>query len=421
MSTTTSGTSCTTDNLQSERKPKAEKTSPNAVSLSTSGEHSGQGSSSTSESSLIDNTPDLEYEKLLLYERQHVEDAAKQQCRWNQIVRQLVASSIESPVLLASTASLSISLNQFVVKILSQKYSVFQITLFRAVLVIGIVLFILLWKGIYLIGPRQKIPLLIVRGSLGSFAFICNWVAVTLLPLSEASFLLNSYPVVTAILSSLTGMEHLNWLCWLGIAGTAIGNALVAHPPLISGGHQDWGTGRIVGLAVSTSSVLAVGSTFIIIKRIGKNVHPFVHIIYQLGFSLIFSVPFLFASYPKEFKVPEGLGDAMLFLVASLGAFSTQGLTVIALQKGSPTKVTTVLMMNMIYSTLLGILALHESLSLISGTGALVVLVSVLLVIIQRSSSKQDTYITLPHTEKTNEIELEHIVNNNESSRESIE
>lgn len=325
-----------------------------------------------------------------------------------------------SPLFLATLSSLTIAMNSFVVKILSQDYSVFQVVSFRGAIGLLILLSFMFWKGIYPLGPRNKVLSLIMRGILGATAIISSWIAIDLLPLSEASFLWNSYPIVTAVLASLTGMEKLNWMTWLGIGGTAIGNALVAHPPFVFGGHQEWGATRGVGLALSTLSVLAMGSTFIVVKMIGKNVHPFVHSTYQISCSVLISAPFLGASYPDKIKLPDGVLDSGLFVLVSLGSIVAQGVTVAALQRGSPTLVTAVMMTNMIYSSVLGMLVLSERFSLVSGSGAAIILVSVLLVVFGRGLSKKQEHKSPLQNEEEIELELDLIPNDSNQTNEQV-
>jgi len=61
-------------------------------------------------------------------------------------------------------------------------------------------------------------------------------------------------------------------------------------------------------------------------------------------------------------------------------------------------------MTNMIYSSLLGMFALSERFSLVSGSGAFIVLVSVLLVVFTRGLSKNQEYKSLPPNDVVKEI-----------------
>ena len=68
------------------------------------------------------------------------------------------------------------------------------------------------------------------------------------------------------MLSWLFGMEHLGILSWIGAVGCLIGNALIAHPPFLFGGHDDWDSGRVVGIVAACFGNLFMASTFILLR-----------------------------------------------------------------------------------------------------------------------------------------------------------
>ena len=61
-------------------------------------------------------------------------------------------------------------------------------------------------------------------------------------------------------------MEELSGFSWAGICGCFTGNALVAHPPFIFGGHGDWGLDRIGGVLAAVASNVCMGCAFILIR-----------------------------------------------------------------------------------------------------------------------------------------------------------
>lgn len=60
-------------------------------------------------------------------------------------------------------------------------------------------------------------------------------------------------------------MEELTWISWTGIVGTILGNALVAHPPFIFGGHEEWGTTRLLGILIAILANLFIAGAYFII------------------------------------------------------------------------------------------------------------------------------------------------------------
>ena len=104
-----------------------------------------------------------------------------------------------------------------------------------------------------------------------------------MLPLGESAFIFNSYPskmpgllstksngacllVFTALLSSLFGMECLSIFAWCGVLGCLTGNLLIAHPPFLFGGHEEWGKERIMGILFALSGTVTISFMFIVLK-----------------------------------------------------------------------------------------------------------------------------------------------------------
>ena len=108
-----------------------------------------------------------------------------------------------------------------------------------------------------------------------------------MLPLGESAFIFNSNPgemsgllfslspmmrarllVFTALLSSLFGMERLSIFARCGVLGCLMGNLLIARPPFLFGGHEEWGNQRIVGILFGISGTLLMSFMFIVLKSV---------------------------------------------------------------------------------------------------------------------------------------------------------
>jgi drug/metabolite transporter (DMT)-like permease len=273
--------------------------------------------------------------------------------------KQVMLFVSHSPSLLAFCSSLCYATIGLVVKVLTKKYSVFEVLLVRSVFLLSVVVSWLTWNKIPLMGPKEKIPLLMIRGIGGGVAMTCMFIALHLLPLSEAAFFSNSYSSITAVLSYLLGLESMNALSWLGVLGTIVGNCLVAQPPVVFKNQEDWDTDRVIGVLIAFSSALCVSVSYIAVNKIGKEVHAFVAVEYQVVVGLLICIPFLCASYPKQIKFPTSVDDILLFFVIALGGVLNQGLITRALQIGTPSRVSAVLMLNMIHAVILGVTLLH--------------------------------------------------------------
>lgn len=94
----------------------------------------------------------------------------------------------------ALSAALSLSIMNCLIKLLSDKYSVFEIALVRSVLCLVIFAMTSYQQKLPLFGPMEKYKLLIARGVVGGCGFISAALATVLLPISESAFLTNVYP-----------------------------------------------------------------------------------------------------------------------------------------------------------------------------------------------------------------------------------
>ena len=97
-------------------------------------------------------------------------------------------------VCLIITAALGLALSLTSVKILSKGTSVYHIAGIRGVFIGAILMCVSCCRGSSLIEPKEKLPLVIARGIIGATGFLFQTIATTKLPLSDASFLCNSYP-----------------------------------------------------------------------------------------------------------------------------------------------------------------------------------------------------------------------------------
>lgn len=127
--------------------------------------------------------------------------------------------------------------------------------------------------GILVLGPglslprRADVPRILALGVLANVFYQLLFIyGLDRTTAGNASLLLSTTPVWTAILSSLAGHERIPTIAWLGLAGTVVGMALV-----VSGGGVglDLGTDTIVGdvliiVAAGTWAVYTVSARSLI-------------------------------------------------------------------------------------------------------------------------------------------------------------
>jgi len=306
-------------------------------------------------------------------------------------------------VLLIMTAVFGQTLVAACTKTISDHVNVFQAVALRATVCSLLMFTTCRVNGISLTEPRKKLPLFFLRGVVGATAFVFLTLGWCELPLSESAFMTNSYPAVTAVLSWLIGMEDLGILSGMGAVGCLIGNALVARPPFLFGGDDDWDTGRIVGIIAAGTGNLFMGLTCVLLRYIGGDVNTIALTTYMNAFALLYSLPFMIAGYPMTFSTRLGVKELLCYgLICLSGMFGHPAMSR-ALQIGPPTKVTSIFMLNMLVSGFVGVVALHESVSWFSAIGATVIIISVILITAQ-GPRRPNQYEALPSDDQELEI-----------------
>ena len=103
-------------------------------------------------------------------------------------------------------------------------------------------------------------------------------------------------------------------------------------------------------------------------------------------FLFLMSVPFVETEAPTSSSDTEmALLQFLCYVVLCVVGLFAQVVQSRAMQIGPPTKTTTLLMTNMVFSGIFGIIFLSETISYISGIGVLVIVISVILVMIPKS------------------------------------
>jgi len=106
---------------------------------------------------------------------------------------------------------------------------------------------------------------------------------------------------------------------------------------------------------------------------------------YLHGFVVIFSFPLLAAGIPKSMNWNHSPKEIAYYMLTWCGGAVGQLLRSRAAQTGPPTKVTSLFLLNIILSGVLGVVILSESLSIVEILGSVVIFSSVLLVLLQKS------------------------------------
>jgi drug/metabolite transporter (DMT)-like permease len=222
--------------------------------------------------------------------------------------------------------------------------------------------------------PRR----LIGRGLLGLGGLACFFYAVTALPLAEATVLHYMNPILTAIVAAVWLGEKVDRRLVLAIAIALAGTILVVRPGALFGVHEalSW-KGVAAALGGATFSAFA----YTTVRSLSRTEHPDVIVFY---FSLVATpatLPFAIA----DWQTPTASGWLILIGIGVTTQFGqiflTRGLTLVPAARG-----TTVGYIQIVFAATWGWLLFHESPTVWSFVGALLVVISTMLILTKRTA-----------------------------------
>lgn len=200
---------------------------------------------------------------------------------------------------------------------------------------------------------RKKIPmwghnktLLIARGTVGAFALMFVYYAVTTLPLAEATVLQYLHPVFTAVLALFFLKETIQRSTIACIVISLLGLFIIIQPnlQLESGIQYPW-------ISIGAGVLGAFGSAvaYIIIKKLTKTDDSSVIIFY---FPMV-ALPISIIMLGNDFVMPSLVAAGLLVLVGIFTQVGQVGLTK-ALNSADASKATAYSYVQVLFSVLIG-------------------------------------------------------------------
>lgn len=231
---------------------------------------------------------------------------------------------------------------------------VFEIVAARAI-VSGLISFAdIKRKKIPMFGYNK--PLLIARGTVGSFALMLVYYAVTTLPLAEATLLQYLHPVFTAILALFFLKEIIQRSTIACIAFSLLGLFIIIQPNLVQSdlvqpNLQLDSSIQYPWLSIAAGVLGAFGSAvaYIIVKKLTKTDDSSVIIFY---FPLV-ALPISIIMLGSDFVMPSLAATGLLILVGIFTQVGQVGLTK-ALHCADANKATAYAYVQVLFSVFIG-------------------------------------------------------------------
>ncbi|XP_077802949.1 solute carrier family 35 member G1 isoform X3 [Macaca mulatta] len=211
------------------------------------------------------------------------------------------------------------SVSSLLVKKVQDVHAV-EISAFRCVLQMLIVLPCLIYRKTGFIGPKSHRIFLILRGVLGSTSMMLIYYAFQTMALADATVITFSSPVFTSIFAWICLKEKYSPWDALFTMFTIAGVILIVRPPFLFGslGIEESYSVHLKGTFAAIGHAVFAASTLVILRKMGKSVDYFLTIWYYVVLGLVETVIILFIL--GEWSLPYcGLDRLFLIFIALFG------------------------------------------------------------------------------------------------------
>lgn len=255
------------------------------------------------------------------------------------------------------------SIMGLLVKVAGERLPSQEIVFFRSLLVLVFAWWMIKRARISPWGNNKK--WLVVRGFTGFLALSCFYYGVTHLPLADATLIMYSNPVFTAVLAAIFLGERLTKIDLLGVGLSLVGVVLIAQPSFIFGGAS-----RLdpfdVGVALAGAIFAAI--SYVIVRKLRESEHALV-------------VVFYFPLIATPASIPTALPDAIVPTWWELGVLLAIGIVThiaqVAMTKGlhleEAGRATAVSYLQVVFAFVWGMFFFNEYPTLLSVIGAVLI------------------------------------------------
>lgn len=169
-----------------------------------------------------------------------------------------------------AASALGFSGMSLLVKLASARLPTGEIVLARAVVTLAVSYVMLRRAAVSPWGTNRTG--LVVRGVLGFGGLTLYYLSLAYLPLGDATTLLNTQPLLTAVLAWWLLREQIGWSTALALVLGVAGVSLIVHPS---------GTGLPpLGVAVGLGSALCSAFAYVTVRQLVRTEHPLVIVFY---------------------------------------------------------------------------------------------------------------------------------------------
>lgn len=276
-------------------------------------------------------------------------------------------------VFMALAAFAIFATHDVVIKTLGATYSPFQLIFFSVLLSFPLVTFMLMRDPTQ--GHLRPVHpwWIALRTGAGVFGGVSVYYAFTVLPLAQVYAILFASPLLITVLSIPVLGEKVRMRRWAAVIVGLIGVLVVLRP-----GTAELSFGHLAALAAAVASAL----TSIIIRKIGREERSIVLLLYPLAANFVImacALPFVYQPMPLQ--------DLGMIGIISLFGF-VAGLCLISAYKNAEAAIVAPMQYSqIIWAALFGYFLFNETVDRATLTGASIIILSGLYIVLRESTS----------------------------------
>ena len=200
-------------------------------------------------------------------------------------------------------------------------------------------------KGISLWGRRRG--LLFARGLVGSFALVCVFYALAVIPFAEATVLQYLHPMFTAVLAIVFLEERVQWPTALCVVLSFVGLLVIVQPDVVFGQQSiDYPP---LAIAAAVAGAFGSGVAYVLVRKLNATEDPSVIIFY---FPLV-AFPVSLLLLGDGLVLPQGVDWLLLLMVGIATQVGQIGLTK-AMQTETASRATSFSYSQVLFAVVLG-------------------------------------------------------------------
>jgi drug/metabolite transporter (DMT)-like permease len=261
---------------------------------------------------------------------------------------------------IAFIAFLTLSTADALTKLLSARYSVFELAAIDAVVALAVVLPVLIREGgVASLKPRRP-GIVILRCAFGAGSLMLCFLAFAAIPLPQGYAIAFLTPLaVTALAVPVLG-EHVGWRQWLAVV---IGFAAVIA--ILRPGFHGVGIGQLYMLASAALFALSM----LVLRRIAKTETSGALLLVYFVMLFLIALPVAIA----QWRMPSA-GDLGLMVLLGAGSGLGNLLLIVAFRYAAAALVSSFMYSQLIWGTVFGAILFHDLPDLITVGGAAIIM-----------------------------------------------